>query len=161
MIKLIELYYEYSDFNSDFIGEIIRYIDNFISDIYWVVSDIDIIENDRDDYVNNKPLFSENVVKFQEKVEREFGVYVSTEEFLDILFNSRTIYRGAIACFKNNIPKLRQYIPFTEGNIDKIKSTHALLEIRIIDGDLIFLIGNEGENLDFVKEKFNKYLSRI
>lgn len=158
---MIELHYEYSDFNSDFIGEIIRYIDNCITDIYWVVSDLDIIVNDREDYINNKTLFSEKVLMFQEKVDREFGVYVSTEKFLDILFNSRTVYRGAIACFKNNIPKLRQYIPFTEGNIDKIKSSHALLEIRVIDGDLIFLIGNDGVNLDFVKEKFNKYLSRV
>lgn len=155
---VIELLYKDSNNNSEFINNILTYIDNEFGDIYWVVSDLDIIANDREDFISNKPMFSERVHGFETMVEKEHGLYINTDELSKIIFESRTIRKMAIACFKNNVPKARQYIPFVESDINKVKSTQAIVEIRILDGDLIFLVGNNGVNLDFIKENFREYL---
>lgn len=94
---------------------------------------------------------------FENVVEREHGVYINTKKLSEIIFETRTIRKAALACYKNDIPKLREYIPLVESNLDKIKGTHAILEIRILDGDLIFIIGNEGINLESIKSKFKAY----
>lgn len=154
---MLEFIYKDSNNNSEFINEIIEYIDNIIGNIYWIISDLDIIANDREDFITNKPMFSEKVFNFENVVERERGVYINTKELSEIIFESRTIRKAALACYKNDIPKLREYIPLVESNLEKIKSTHAILEIRILDGDLIFIIGNEGINLESIKSKFKSY----
>lgn len=154
---MLEFIYKDSNNNSEFINEIIECIDEMIGNIYWIIYDLDIIANDREDFITNKPIFSEKVFNFENLVEREHGVYINTKELSEIIFESRTIRKAALACYKNDIPKIREYIPLVEGNLDNIKSTHAILEIRILDGDLIYIIGNESLNLEFIKSKFKVY----
>lgn len=155
---VVELLYKDSNNNSEFINNILTYIDNKFEDIYWVVSDLDIIANDREDFISNKSLFSDKVYNFELMVEKERGVYISTDELSSIICESRTIRKMALACFKNNVAKSRQYIPLVESDMNKIKFTQAMLEMRVLDGDLIFLIGNNGINLDFIKENFIEHL---
>lgn len=155
---MVEFVYKDSNNNSEFINEIVDYIYHMLGDIYWSVSDLDIIANDNEELYSNKPMFSERVVNFEAIVRKEHGLYITTEELSEIIFESRTIRKMALACFKNTIPKLRQYIPLVESDINNIKCTQAILEIRILDGDLIFLIGNDGINLDGIKGKFEEFL---
>lgn len=155
---MLRLSYSYPNNNVEFISNIIKYIDSIYNNYYWYITDLNIIANDREDYLNNKPVFSERVFNFQKQVEDEKGVYIKTDRLLEILFESRAIMMGVLICFNDDVPKTKKYIPSVEDDINRVITTNAMLEIRILDGDLVFIISNDSNVLNSIKEQFNEYL---
>ena len=153
---MLKLKYKYPNNNAEFISDIVKYIDSLYSNYYWYITDLNIIANDREDYLNNKPMFSERVFNFQKQVDDENGVYIKTDKLLEILFESRAIMRGVLSCFNDDIPKIKRYIPLVEEDISREITTNAMLEIRILDGDLIFIISNNSNILNSIKKQFNE-----
>jgi hypothetical protein len=51
---MLRLKYTYSNENSEFISEIIKSVDESNNNYGWVITDLDIIANDREDYLINK-----------------------------------------------------------------------------------------------------------
>ncbi|MGN0582086.1 MAG: hypothetical protein ACI4KB_05230 [Oscillospiraceae bacterium] len=144
--------------NAELISDIIKCIDCKFNDYYWHISDLEIIANDREDYIYNKPLFSERVLSFQKQVDDEHGVYIKKNLLLKILFESRTIYRGVFSCFNNGTGKLASYSSSVENTSGQEMPTDVVFEMRILDGDLIFIKSKNSDVLNFIKENFSEYI---
>lgn len=114
---MLRLNYNYPNNNAEFISDIIKYIESLYSNYYMYITDLEIIVNDREDYLYNKPMFSERVFNFQKQVDDENGVYIKTDKLLEILFESRAIMRGVFSCFNDDVPKIKKYIPLGENDI--------------------------------------------
>lgn len=149
---MIRLNYTYPNENAEFVSKIIKCVYEFNDQYGWHITDLDIIANDREDYLNNKPMFSERVFDFQKQVDYNNKVYIDTEELLEILFESRTVFRGVF------IYEKRTYcLEKSQLSVDNDTSARSMFEMKILDGDLISIYSDDNKLLSVIDQKFNIY----
>lgn len=114
--------------------------------------------NDREDYLYNKPMFSERVFNLQNQVESNYGVYIKTDELLGILFESRTVYRGDFSYIKvfSGIEEFK--LSRENDTHNSGEATNIMLKIHILDGDIISIVSGNNTILNFIKEQYAKYI---
>ncbi|MGZ4164627.1 MAG: hypothetical protein ACXVPK_11365 [Tumebacillaceae bacterium] len=159
---MLKLQFPNANDNGDIINEIINLIQAESQDIYWGVGDIEITPKFRGDYPgtgNHK--FEEIAFDFGEKVDTEKIVFITTSHLLKVLDDTQSIRRAVFICFSKKDPydfNLRPMVETKEKN--KLQHKSARLELRILDGDLFFILTDESRLTDLLIAKFREYVIR-
>lgn len=149
---MIRLNYTYPNENAEFVSEIVKCVYEFNNQYGWHITDLDIIANDREDYLCNKPMFSERVFDFQKQVDYNHKVYINTAELIEILFESRTVFRGVFIYEKRNY-----CLEKSQFSVDDDLSAKSMFEMKILDGDLISIYSDDSKLLSIIEGKFKIY----
>ena len=109
----------------------------------WVVSDLDLVPVEQGDYsgIGGKAKNS-TAYDFMKKMERDKVAVINLDELYDIFEDTQTIRNGVFICLndKDEI-NMDTYRPRVEGkNTNQIYDERAKCEIRILDGDLIYIL---------------------
>lgn len=142
--------------NTDFIKELFNVIHKELQSIYWAVGDLEIIPKFSGDYPGSSPYKNKEIAwKFGEKIEREKIVYLEKESLIEILDDTQSIREGVFACFFNKYHYDYNFRPKVEvKEVDKMQHPLAYLEIRILDGDLFFILSNDNKLMSKLETEF-------
>lgn len=157
---MIKLQYSDGNNNSDFITELINVISEEQNNIYWGVGDLDIIPRYSGDYPGSGAHKIEEIAwKFGEKVEREQIVFLERTNLFEVLDDTQTIRRGVFVCFFNNSPYDYNFCPKVEvTEVNNMQHSLSYLEIRVLDGDLFFILSKDSKIINKLKNEFPDFL---
>ncbi|MBP1903415.1 hypothetical protein J2Z32_000027 [Paenibacillus turicensis] len=157
---MLKLKYIDANNNRDFIINLLEVINKKWSYIYWGIGDVELIPKYHGDYPGTgQKSFNEVAFNFEKKVERERISYLTLSELLEVLEDTQTIRNAVLICFPNEVPfdyNLRPRVEVKE--LNKIQHELAQLEIRILDGDLFFILSREREIALLVKEQMHEFV---
>ncbi|WP_110930198.1 hypothetical protein [Paenibacillus bouchesdurhonensis] len=157
---MLKLRYSDANNNSNFIINLLEVINKKWSNIYWAVGDIEIIPKYNGDYPGtgqNKSI--EVAFNFGNKVEREKIAYLKLSQFMEVLEDTQTIRNAVLICFPNDVPFDYNLRPRVEANkLNKIQHELAQLEIRILDGDLFYILSKEREITLLLEEQLQEFI---
>lgn len=133
------------DNNAADIAKLVDELHNREKDGYWIISDADIVPEFQGDYSGSgqeerrRPCY-----ELRYKLEKEKRVKLRYSEFIEVLQDTRTVYRAVMVYFRNCfcIENERFYPTVEYCEKDAISHKEALYEIRIMDGDM-FIIFDE------------------
>lgn len=135
-----------SNNNAQFLMNLIRetkYFEN--SNYYWVLSDIELIPLFHGDYNGSGGAISEETAyNFLKKYENNKIGIMKYNELIQLLEDTRTVTNGVFVCFDNrNLINKETFRPTVEcKNPERICHYNAELEVRILDGDLFYVLEN-------------------
>ncbi|MBT2288841.1 hypothetical protein J7E73_06745 [Paenibacillus albidus] len=156
------LKFQYSDanHNSSFITNLLDIIHEKWRNVYWGVSDIEIIPKYTGDYSGSGQHKSIEVAfNFGNKVEREKIAFLTLSQFMEVLEDTQTIRKAVLICFPNDVPFDYNLRPRVESkDTYKIQHESAQLEIRILDGDLFYIMSIESEITLLLEEKMQDFI---
>lgn len=157
---MLKIQYREANNNSNFIIKLLGKIDEIIKGECWGISDLDIVPNSVVDYSSlERGGNSERVQQFELKVSEEGIVFLTLKELNEILFCAETIRWGVLLCYKKNIRREKIIYPLVEvQECNKLQDPHAIFEMRMLDGDLFFLLSNEEKILNMIESNFREYV---
>lgn len=155
MIKLKT--YE-SNENCEFIKKIFEVIHCELVDIYWSVSDLDLVPN-AVEYGIGKNSRVEYAWNLYNQVIKEKIVFLNKKVLSNVMDDTLAIRNAVFLCYFNDVKRDYNFRARVEvSKIDVIQHRNALVEIRILDGDL-FMILNRNDNLEKVlKREFYEFI---
>ncbi|WP_322906644.1 hypothetical protein [Paenibacillus campi] len=157
---MLKLQYSDANNNSEFIINLLEVINKKWSDIYWGAGDIEIIPKYNDDYPGtgkNKSI--EVAFNFGNKVEREKIAYLTFSQFMEVLEDTQTIRNAVLNCFPDDVPFDYNFRPrVAASELNKIQHELAQLEIRILDGDLFFILSKDREVILLIEEQTQEFI---
>lgn len=134
---------EESNDNTYFLLNILRELQIDKSKYKWGVSDLDLVPVFHGDYNGTGGAVSESIsYGFLQKIEREKVAVIDDDERSVILNDTQTIRNGVFICLdKAYKVDIHTYHPKVErDDIEKLYDDRAKHEIRILDGDLFFVL---------------------
>lgn len=142
--------------NSNFIKQLFNVVYKELENIYWAVGDLDIIPKVPDDYPGSGPHENKEIAwKFGEKIEREKVAFLERESLVEILDDTQSIRNGVFICFLNKYPYDYNFCPRVENKeVNNMQHLLAHLEIRILDGDLFFILSKDKKLISKLKTEF-------
>lgn len=157
---MLKLGYSDSNENSEFTTRLIQVIDEEREDIYLGIGDIELIPRYRGDYPGaGQHEFIDRAYEFTKRVERERIVFMTPLEFTEVLYDSQTIRRAVIICFSNGVPYAYSLRPMVEvKDVNKIQHQLGQLEIRVLDGDLFYILSNDNGLIEILEKKMQEYV---
>lgn len=141
LVKVYE-YYE-PNANIPFLLEIINGLNMDKMRYKWVISDLDLVPIFHGDYNgvggNEEDSLSYRFIK---RMELDKVVIMDSDELFEILKDTQTIRNGVFICLENSFSvDLDDYHPKVEcENTYKPYDSRAKCEIRILDGDLFYVL---------------------
>lgn len=157
---MIKFKYSDGNNNSGFIKGIFNVISDGRNNIYWGVGDLDIIPRYLGDYPGSGTHNKEDIAwKFGEKVERENIVYLEGRNLYEVLDDTQTIRSGVFVCFFNNSPYDYNFRPKVEvQEVNAMQHSLSYLEIRILDGDLFFILSKDSKIISKLESELPEFL---
>lgn len=133
--------------NSDFLLELINKTEYYKNnDYYWVITDLDLIPRFHGDYMGNGGAVSEEIAySFLKNYENAGIAIMRYNELVNLLKDSQCIRNAVIICFNNQVfIDTNTFRPKVESNNpNKLSHAEAEMEVRILDGDLFYVLRNE------------------
>lgn len=129
--------------NSSFLSDVINSMNIDQSKYKWIITDLDLVPIFDGDYSGIGRKASENVAyKFCKKIEQEKIAILNYCELLAVLKETRTIINGVFICLeKQNFVNFNTYRPKVESDVpQRMYDSRAKCEIRILDGELFFIL---------------------
>lgn len=133
--------------NSIFLIELInktKYNKN--EDYYWVITDLDLIPRFHEDYMGSGGAVSKEIAySFLKNFENSGIAIMSYNELVNLLNDAQCVRNAVIVCFSKTVSiDTKTFRPRVESNdLDNLSHSDAKLEIRILDGDLFYVLRNE------------------
>lgn len=134
--------------NVDFFCKIIESLNANLSDYKWVISDLDLVPLFCGDFSGIGGEESESVAyNFLKRAEQEKVVIINVDEMYIILEDTQVIRNGVFICLnKQDSIDIHTYRPKVESNSpEKMYDNRAKCEIRILDGELFFILEKDLE----------------
>ncbi|SHM65201.1 hypothetical protein [Gracilibacillus kekensis] len=157
---MIKFQYSDGNNNSNFIKGLINVISKEQNNIYWGVGDLDIIPRFSGDYPGSGTHKNQEIAwNFGEKVESEKIVFLEGTTLCEVLDDTQTIRRGVFVCFFNNSPYDYNFRPKVEvKEVNTIQHSLSYLEIRILDGDMFFILTKDSKMNSKLENEFSEFL---
>lgn len=112
----------------------------------WVISDLDLVPVFKGDYSGIGAEETQSIAyEFLKKIEREKISIINSRELYGILEDTETINNGVFICIEKKYSiNVNTYRPKVEcEKNEEMYDTRAEYEIRILDGDLFFVLEKE------------------
>lgn len=150
----LEIQYADSNHNIKFVQALFSTIHALHKESYWAVGNLDLVPKFHGDYhPTGKSTHPELSYHYYLRVQNEWVVFSTLDELQAVFLDTETVHWGAFLCFANDVAKDKEIHPFVEAKpVDNLQHPLALLEIRILDGDLFILLSKDRSLLDTVKE---------
>lgn len=124
---------------------LIKLIDNLTElkeNYYWIIADLDLIPIFKGDYsgIGNErdEGIAENLLK---TVEKSKAVRLDYEQLMQILYDTLTVRNAVLTCLEKSCKvDLNTFRPRVESESKKMYDSRAKYEIRILDGELFFVL---------------------
>ncbi|UTR15004.1 hypothetical protein MM221_21155 [Salipaludibacillus sp. LMS25] len=157
---MIKFQYSDGNNNSDFIKGLISNISTEQNNIYWAIGDLDIIPRYSGDYPGSGNHKKQEIAwEFGEKVESEKVVFLEGATLYEVLDDTQTIRRGVFVCFFNNYSNDYNFRPKVEvTEVNTIQHSLSYLEIRILDGDMVFILTEDSKMISILENEYLEFL---
>lgn len=140
--EIIRLQFYEPNENSEFIKRIIELIYSKLDDVYWSVSDLDLVPKVSNEYSGTGESYATEVAwNLYKKIQRDKVEFLCKDMLADVLNDTATIRNAVLLCFSNEYERDYSIRARVEGvNHSVIQNEKAILEIRILDGDLFTIL---------------------
>ncbi|MBH0332193.1 hypothetical protein ABH14_20940 [Brevibacillus brevis] len=151
------LRYTYSNPNDNivFLQKLMSKINNLVIECeIWAVGSLMLVPKYNGDYPpSGESNCNEIAFNFMKRVERERIAYVSFDDIQRIFQDTQCIREGVFFCF----PKLTHYnydfFPVADvENVEELQHPFALVEVRVIDGDIFEILSKEQSTIEQIRE---------
>lgn len=133
--------------NSEFLLELINKTEYCNSDdYYWVITDLDLIPRFHGDYMGNGGAVSEEIAySFLQNYEKTGIAIMNYNNLVNLLKDSQCVRNVIILCFSKQVfIDTNTFRPKVESsNPDKLSHNEVKIEVRILDGDLFYILKNK------------------
>lgn len=133
--------------NSDFLLELINRTEYCNSDdYYWVITDLDLTPRFHGDYMGNGGAVSEETAYSFLQIYEKIGIaIINYNNLVNLLKDSQCIRSVIILCFSKQIfIDINTFRPKVESsNSNELSHNEAKIEVRILDGDLFYILKNK------------------
>lgn len=131
-----------SNNNSSYLIDVINSLTEQKENYYWIIADLDLIPIFKGDYsgIGNKR--EEGVADtLLKKIEKNEVVSLDYEQLIQILYDTLTVRNVVLTCFKKSCKiDLSTFRPRVESASKKMYDSRAKYEIRILDGNIFFVL---------------------
>jgi len=134
MLKKIDFTYNDANYNSEFLIEILKSMEENTGIEKFSIGIINAVPNDQEKFSEEKGLFSEEVFDFNNLVKDAHGIKIDFNEIINILKQCRTVWELSIAMVLSG----SDFIPSLEDTEESINDS-VLIEFNLIEGDLFTL----------------------
>ena len=140
LMKVLE--YNDSNHNSFYLIELLNSMTKIKENYYWVIADLDLIPIFHSDYsgIGNKekPRIVINLLK---TIEKDKIAILEYKQLMQVLDDTLSIRNAVIICLEKSYEiDLDLFRPTVESENKKMYDSRAKYEIRILDGELFFII---------------------
>jgi hypothetical protein len=132
--------------NSDFLIDLINKTEYSKNEGYcWVITDLDLIPRFHGDYMGNGGAVSKEIAySFLEDFKNAGIAIMSYNELVNLFKEAQCVRNAVIVCFSKTVTiDTKTFRPRVEtNNLNKLSHSNAKIEIRILDGDLFYVLKN-------------------
>lgn len=132
--------------NSDFLIDLISKTEYSKNEgYYWVITDLDLIPRFHEDYMGNGGAVSKEILySFLEDFKNAGIAIMSYNELVNLFKEAQCVRNAVIVCFSKTVNiDTKTFRPRVEtNNLNKLSHSNAIMEIRILDGDLFYVFKN-------------------
>jgi hypothetical protein len=158
---LLRYFYNYPNNNSSFLIKLASIINIEINnEKIWAVGSLVLTPKFHGDYPPAKEAkFDEIAHSFAKKVEKEGIVYASFDEIQQILQDTQYVREGVFICLPRLVDRSFQFFPLADvEDVEEIQHPLALVEIRVIDGDIFEVLIKDLSFEEEIRNKIDKLI---
>ncbi len=126
MLEKLDFTYNNANYNAEFLIKILTLLKDITKTEQFEIRLIEAVPNDQEEFMEEKGLFSQEVLDFNNLVRDSHGIQVEFNRIVNILKQCRTVWDISVSA-----------------NI----SDNELIEVDLIEGDLFTIIHNENNNI--------------
>ncbi|WP_270997352.1 hypothetical protein [Listeria seeligeri] len=125
-MEKLDFTYNNANYNAEFLIKILTLLKDITKTEQFEIRLIEAVPNDQEEFMEEKGLFSQEVLDFNNLVRDSHGIQVEFNRIVNILKQCRTVWDISVSA-----------------NI----SDNELIEVDLIEGDLFTIIHNENNNI--------------
>lgn len=128
--------------NSFYLIKLINNLTELTENYYWIIADLDLIPIFKGDYSGIGNERDDGVAyTLLKTIEKSKVVSLDYDQLMQILYDTLTVRNVVLTCFEKSCNiDLNTFRPRVESASKKMYDSRAKYEIRILDGELFFVL---------------------